>query len=249
MSRDLATMSRIFATLAFVIACHLPTGAEWTASFYGGEAWTQDSDIQIRQPSVGTDLSFRRVHWDDQSFEGPIYYGVRLGYFFNSFPLLGLEGEFIHLKAIAETERTVSVSGTLHGIPVRAEVPMEEIVQHFEVSHGVNFALLNVVGRLGLIGRSEANPVGTVRLVARVGVGPTIPHPESVIKGEGLSHYQSNGVGFGVGIGCEASFSRHVFGFVEYKRTYVDAEVDVPHGTAFTSFESNHVIFGLGVSF
>jgi len=244
---------RRFALAVFAISLAVAAGSstaygEWTGAFYGGKAYIRDSDLEMEQPSLGTSLKLRDVAWDDQSFEGPIYYGVRVGRFFTSYPHFGLEAEFIHLKAVSEGERLVGASGTLRGSPLDRELPMEEIVEHFEITHGMNFILFNVVGRYGFL-RDQTYPVGRVRLLARAGVGPTIPHPEGTIGGESFSRYQTNGPGFGAGIGCEVSFSRHFFGLVEYKRTYVDVEVDIPQGTASTALHSNQFIFGLGVSF
>ena len=48
------------------------------------------------------------------SFKAPIYYGYRITYFPRS-RWMGVEGEFIHLKVIADTSRPGLSSGIIGG--------------------------------------------------------------------------------------------------------------------------------------
>ena len=52
--------------------------------------------------------------------------------------------DYTHYKMYAKTDRTTQVSRTWKGAPVKANVPVDQYVQHFELSHGVN--MLSVIG-------------------------------------------------------------------------------------------------------
>src|SRR5688572_28637274 len=134
-------MSLCLSTLLLVAVAAIPCRAEWQAAAYLGGAHTQNTDVHIRQPGLGTDLTFRDVSHRGESFESPQYYGVRAGYFFTR--NFALEGEFIHLKVFANLERPVETSGTLTGAAVSGHLPMNTFVQRFSVSHGMNLLLVN----------------------------------------------------------------------------------------------------------
>lgn len=69
----------------------------WVVSAYLGGARTGASALRISQPALGNDLTFERVRFRSRSFDPPLYYGLRGGYFPPRVPFLGFEAEFIHL--------------------------------------------------------------------------------------------------------------------------------------------------------
>src|SRR5207302_3624173 len=127
-----------------VVFC-LPARAEWVAGAYLGGAHTQNSDLLLRQPSLGTDLRFHNVRYSGNSFQGPLYYGAHGGYFFGRH--WGIESEFTHLKVFAKVQERASVSGTLNGALVNTVQPADLLVQRFSISHGVNLLMANIVFR------------------------------------------------------------------------------------------------------
>ena len=76
--------------LGLVVAPATPAGAEAFIDLYVGKSFTQPGDLKIRQPSQQSDFTFSGVSFDDRSFENPLYYGGRGGYFFEAVPWFGL---------------------------------------------------------------------------------------------------------------------------------------------------------------
>jgi len=80
--------------LVLVIA--RPGLAQWHVDAYVGETHTQRTNLLLSQPSADTALIFRGVEFVGHSFTGPLYYGVRGGYFFPRH--FGIDGEFMQLR-------------------------------------------------------------------------------------------------------------------------------------------------------
>ena len=137
----------------------------------------------IDQPALGRSFTFEDVDFDGRPFESPQYYGWRVGRLFGQARTFGIELEFIHLKVIGRTDRAYPVSGldTLDTSESGALV-MNTVVQRYAMTHGLNFALINMVMR---------TPVrGPVTLVWRAGAGPTLPHAETTIDGQIREQYR-----------------------------------------------------------
>jgi hypothetical protein len=90
------------------------SGGLTVAAFTGG-AHTLDSPLTISQPGLGTQLVFRDVRFDGRSFEPPLYYGFRGGYFLRRRLSVGVEAEFIHLKIYSDPTGRVRATGTRRG--------------------------------------------------------------------------------------------------------------------------------------
>src|SRR3712207_3904000 len=135
----------------------------WVVAAYAGGARTAASALTVSQPALGNDLTFEGVRLRSRSFDPPLYYGFRGGYFLRRAPSLGVEAEFIHLKVFSNPQQRVRVTGLRRGLPVAGELPLGEIVQQYSISHGVNLLLFNVAARRG-IGRSAETPDGRLIL-------------------------------------------------------------------------------------
>src|SRR5262249_28344106 len=122
--------------------------AETTIAFYSGKSFTADNSLTLKQPGNGTRLRFDRVAYEDQSYSSPIYYGLRVTHFFKRTPWLGASIDFFHYKAYALTDRNVHAIGTENGAPVDRQQRLDQTIQRFSISHGVNYLTLNVLGRL-----------------------------------------------------------------------------------------------------
>src|SRR5687767_6907817 len=121
-TRRLAVLALLF--LGLVVASAAPAGAEAFIDLYVGKSFTQPTDLKIRQPSQQSDFTFSGVSFDDRSFENPLYYGGRGGYFFEAVPWFGLAIEFFHFKMFAETGDSRRIDGTVNGVPVGGKVPV-----------------------------------------------------------------------------------------------------------------------------
>ena len=163
---------------------------------YTGLGLTEDSDLRVRVPGEGFDLTFSRVCWEDYSLSRPSipYIGFRAGRFLERRPWLGLAIDVIHYKVFARTDRLVDVTGTFDGSPVAGAAPLGQFVQRYNVGNGVNMYLLTALARLRR-GRSDEFPDGRWRPYAGLGVGPTLPYTHSTVLGNSRKGYEAGKAG------------------------------------------------------
>jgi len=235
----------LFLAAATVVAVPRDARAEWLATAALGHAATRSSTVVLAQPGQQTQLDLSGVTYRGDSFKSPQYYLVRVTWVPAAHPWLGIEGEWIHAKVYANTDRTVGMSGTLHGSPVDAQSPLSSVVQRLAMSHGLNFVLANVAVRQD-IGPRDAGGARRATLVARVGAGPTVPHAETTIENLSVDSYQSAGLGAQAGAGIELVVWHRVRAVAEYKFTWATPTIDVAGGQATIPSRSHHVAFGLG---
>ena len=167
------------------------------------------------------------------------YYGLRVGYH----PLeaqpdtidLGVEFELLHDKAYYVT----------------GDDP-DGVVQHFELSDGVNYLLLNGVGRYP-IGVTDEFPHGRTQLLARAGAGVVVTAPASTIRGRQLGHdlhgtyrgYDFAGLGFQVAVQARQFLLPWLALSTEGKYTYSSPYQGIADGTARTYLPTFHIDVGL----
>lgn len=219
----------------------------WVIAAYLGGTSTSSSGLAISQPAVGTDLTFNAVRFSSRSFSPPLYYGLRGGYFLRRLPKLGFEAEFIHLKLFSDPQQPVRVVGLRRNVALDAELPLGQIVQQYSISHGVNLLLFNLAARH----RFNIGPdtTGRLALVARAGVGPTIPHTESRVEGVGQEQYEFGRIAWQVSGGAEFRLWRGMHLLGEYKFTRTRQHGKVASGTAESLLRTNHGVFGVGYYF
>ena len=225
-----------------------PNRWEWVIAAYLGSAHTHDSRLVVSQPGLGTHVTFDRVSFRGNSFDGPLYYGVRAGFFTRRVPALGFETEFIHLKVFSSPEQSVSASGTHLGSPIDREQALGDIVQRYSISHGVNLLLFNVAGRYRIKGDSQGRHSRFI-LSSRFGVGPTLPHTESSVDGFQQEQYELGGIAFQLGGGAEARLKAGLYVLGEYKFTRTRQRGKVFSGEAESLLRSQHGVFGLSYHF
>jgi opacity protein-like surface antigen len=225
------------------------TKAEWKIQLFLGKSFTLKSDLRLMQPSRQNDLTFHDVKYSDASFKTPLYYGLRVSYFPTGSSHLGLEAEFIHAKIYSDARQRVHVSGVRTGQPIDSTLMLGDIVQGFSMSHGLNFLFFNLVGRVGLF-RNELTKAGRVGLYGRAGIGPLIPHSESVIEGEEKAQYELHGPAYQLAAGSEINILENIDLLLEYKYTFANAKgIKIPHGSAETKLKTSHLVFGVGGKF
>jgi hypothetical protein len=220
-----------------------PLRAEWRVQAYLGGAKTLDSTLHLEQPAAGHDLELDPVAFGSESFELPLYYGIRAGGFLPHVPWLGFEVEFTHLKVIADTRRGARATGRVSGAAVDREATLGEFLQEFEISHGMNFLFVNAVVRW-----PEA-AARRVHLLLRAAGGPTLPHGESSTGGQRLEQYELSGPGVQVAAGVEVTVRGGLHGLIEYKLARAHPTVTVIDGSADAVFWTHHGVFGLGYTF
>jgi hypothetical protein len=222
--------------------------ADWMIAGFIGNPWTMPSTATISIPGEQTQIDLVGLHYRSDSFETPPYYGYRVAWIPAGHPGISFEGEFIHAKVFAETDRVVRVRGTLHGVSIDQSVPLSTIVQNLAMSHGLNFIFANVVLRRGLgaaDGHGDHRFTGTLR----AGAGPTLPHAKSTVEEEGREQYESGGIGLQGGAGVEVALGAGLRAFGEYKFTWASPHLDIAGGEAHIPARSHHVVGGLAYRF
>jgi lipid A oxidase len=221
--------------------------SQWMISAYLGKSSTLPGDLTMRQPSQQNDLRFHRLHYANRSVEFPLYYGVRVAYFFSAAVPFGIEEEFIHAKVYSNPDEVVLVSGLHRGVPMNQSMRLGDVVQEFSISHGLNFLFTNlVVGFRVLDGRGM--PFSPINLLLRVGIGPTIPHTETTIDSVHTEKYEMNGPAFQLAAGFQGYLFWRLNYLAEYKFTYTKLRDALIHeGTASAILRTHHVLIGLAV--
>jgi len=215
---------------------------------YLGSAHTLAAPVAISQPILMTSLTFEGVRFEGRSFNPPLYYGGRGGYFMQSRPFLGIEAEFIHLKVYSNPVQQAHVTGVHKGARVDSELPLGEIVQRYSISHGVNLVLFNIALRHGMWRIADA-PNGRLILTGRVGAGPTLPHTESTVDGRQQEQYEVGRLAGQVAGGAELDLWKGLYILGEYKFTRTRQHGKISSGTAESLLRTHHVVFGLSVHF
>lgn len=216
----------------------------WVVAAYTGGARTADSSLRVSQTALGTDLTFEGVRFRARSFDPPLYYGLRGGYFIPRMPFFGVEAEFIHLKVFSNPQQRLRVRGLRRNRPTDAELPLGEIVQQYSISHGLNFLLFNAALRHGVRRGADA-PNGRLILNAHLGTGPTLPHTESSVEGERQEQYEVGRLGWQLAGGAEFKLWRGLYALGEYKFTRTRQRGKIFSGTAESLFHTHHGVFGL----
>jgi hypothetical protein len=218
-----------------------PAHSEWVAGAYTGDAHTAQTSLCIQAAAWATNLYINPVSYSTEAFQSPIYYGYHAGYFFTRH--FGLEGEFTHLKVYAETERLAQISGTLLGVPVNENVPLNTLVQRFNITHGVNLLTGNFVART-MFHQHGLHP--RFILSGRIGGGITIPHAENEVLGiANEEHYQAGSPVRQAGADFEIRLWRTLYFDTGVKYTRTRENVDLAQGTAGSLLDSTHVTGGL----
>jgi lipid A oxidase len=205
--------------LALAVLLPSPANADWLLSFYTGGSDTASNTVDIT-PAAGPTVSIANVDYEGHSWEAPLYYGYRIGWIPDGHHV-GVEAEFTHAKAIAST------------------IPSTELTA-FQLSHGLNFILGNVVYR------TSPYCGGRCAFVARGGVGITYPHVEATFRGVTTYEYEYAGFGAQVGLGIEFKVVPHLFVVADGRLTHARVRTDLADGGRLAGpFTTGHADFGI----
>ncbi len=236
----------LWTSFAFGVLLTSSLNAEWRWQLYLGKASTSDSDLRIVQPSLQNNLLFHNIEYKDKSFRTPLYYGLRTTYFKRPCSDFGLEVEFIHAKIYSNSQQIVFVSGTKEGGRMDSTMRLGELVQGFSMTHGLNFLFFNLVGRFNF-SEKDGNLLNKIKLFVRLGIGPSIPHTESVIQGIKKEQYELHIPAYQIAAGPEIKIWRSLRLLMEYKGTWVRVkDAQIANGYAETKLWTNHLVLGVG---
>jgi len=225
----------------------VPAFPETAGSIYLGASHIGNSDVRITQPDTGSDATFHDVSWNSESFNNPVYYGIRLNHFFEKHPDWGFGLDFTHDKVFARVDQAVQVDGTWNGAPVNEAARMDQRVQSFSISHGVNTLALNGYRRWSL-GADSFLPCPRCR--PYVGAGPTwyVLHAENTVNGQHNDEgYKSGGFGYQLLLGLHFRITPLLGIFIETKHNRGKVEVDIAGGHAETTLKSTQLLAGLSI--
>jgi opacity protein-like surface antigen len=223
-----------------------PLAAETLFSAYTGTSYTRNSDLRLAQPGLASDFTLRDVHWDAHPFKPAPYYGLRVTHFYDRHPNWGAAIDYTHYKIYANTDRVVSADGTVRGLPVSAALPMSQLVQRFEISHGVNVLSVNGIYRWLDLG------IAAGRLQPYVGAGLAYyrPHAENTVGGVPFEGgYQTSGFGYQLLAGANYRMTERVGLFAETRFNSGTAKVDIAGGHAQTPLRTFHLVAGISYRF
>jgi opacity protein-like surface antigen len=237
-----------FLVATMLIAFARPAAAQWYVAGYLGANHTMSAPVTIDQPAFGTSLQFSDVSFVARPFTSPQYYGVRVGRMLGRRRRVGVEFEWMHPKVYADTSRVVHVVGRSGGTTVDTTARMDTFVQRYNMSHGMNFVLANVVGRMPLAADS-AGFVSRVALTGRIGIAQMLPHAESTVGGLSRDQYQRAGIGFQVAGGVDVRLAGRLSATLEYKFGHARPEIAIADGTGRTTANVHQVAFGLAFGF
>jgi hypothetical protein len=220
--------------------------AQWYVAGYLGTNRTLAAPVTIEQPARNTSLTFSDVTFEARPFKSPQYYGVRVGRLFGERRRFGVEFEWLHPKAYADTSQVVQITGRLAGVNVDTVARMDTIVQRYAMSHGMNFALVNGVVRVPL---AEAGNgfASRVAITARAGAGPMVPHAENTVHGESREQYEAGGIGYQVAGGVDVRLVGRLSAMADYKFGHGAPEVMIVDGTGRTTANVHQLAFGLAL--
>jgi lipid A oxidase len=251
--RQIAVITPNLKLLTLVTAGALmasPVNAEVTLGFFAGQSFIDNGDLNLKQGD--TNLNYHDVSWDDRSFDSPIFYGARVGYWFNDAPNWGISIDFSHLKNYLDGNKVVKVDGVQNGVPVAGNVAIYDTnLQDFNMSHGLNTITFNGQYRWFPAGKRDCTLLGRMQLYTGLGAGFSVPHVEAIVSGVQTYEYQA-GAGPVVNgmLGINYDIYSFMSGFVEYKLTYADVEDELKGGGTVNTETVNHqLIFGLAAHF
>ncbi|MHC4219010.1 MAG: outer membrane protein [Planctomycetota bacterium] len=227
------------------------SGGEFFIAGYIGKAWNQNTNVTLNEPSTMTNLEYRAVLWNDDSFVMPIYWGARFGYWLekekNGF---GFAIDFTHAKMIANTGASYEASGIEGGVPVSGTVPMATSIQRMEFVDGNNFLTFNVMYRNFPEGERNDTFGGRIQPYIGAGMGVAIPQVNVLTSGSSTDEYQFAAVAFQFMVGFNWDIAGPLTTFIEYKFNYADLDVDLTGGGSIRTEAITHqLVVGLGLRF
>jgi opacity protein-like surface antigen len=233
------------STAALLFLAARPARAQIYGSISAGANHTTPADVTINVPGAGLGVTYHDVQFSARSLDSPQYYVWRVGRLFGGHARWGLEFEFTHLKVIADTSKRYAATGSIDGaaIPIGASLPMNAEVQEYQMTHGLNFLLVNAVSRIPLGEHSR------FALVTRAGIGSTLPHAETNVLGAFRQQYEFAGLGIQGSAGVAIRLTRLISLEADYKLSNAQPKITVAGGTGQTTAVSHQVAIGLAFGF
>lgn len=233
---------------------------EFYFSWGYNKEWYTPTNVSISQPNLGNNFTFKNTKlvdhpgWDEGLFTLALsipQYNYRIGYFIDKEKDLAIEINFDHTKALFKNDQTVHMLGTYNNKPIDSSFVFSKTGSgnsrnYYYLNNGANFLLFNIVKRKRFTNVYTKN--WDVDGLAKVGIGPVIPHVENSIFGQKNEQgFQFGGWNTGVEYALRSTFKKHLFlefaGKLDYAYYY---NLKVNQGTAKQGFGTLEFILNLG---
>jgi len=223
-------MARVFGVAAglAVTLAPLDAGAEWRLGALGGDTETRDTGLMLQGLPV-----------EDNSFESPFYYGIRLTHWFDHAPL-GVMLDFTNAKAAAGPDNGVEARGISAGTAISGGEPAVDAFPTLQLPHSPNLLTLN--------GLYRPRSWDWIEPYAGLGLGIAIPQVQVNAGGFQTSEYQVAGPAAQGLAGLNFQLYGRFSVFAEYKLSYADVEANLA-GAGTLDMEPWTNQFIAGVSF
>jgi hypothetical protein len=226
---------------------------------YNKEYYTQ-TNVSISQPALNNNFTFKNTQlvdhpgWDEALLTKAIsipQYNYRIGYFLDKDKGIAIEINFDHTKALFKDNQTVHMVGTYNGRPVDSSFVFSKTgtgtsQNYYYLNNGANFLLFNIVKRKKF--ENISNSFIDIDGLAKVGIGPLIPHVENCLFGQKNNQlFQFGGWNTGVEYALRSTFKKSLYlefaGKLDYAYYY---NLDVYQGKAKQGFGTLEFILNLG---
>lgn len=209
-----AGMARLFGVAAglAVTLAPLDAGAEWRLGAIGGDTEMRDTGLMLQGLSV-----------EDNSFESPFYYGLRLTHWFDHAPL-GVMLDFSNAKAAAGPDDRVEASGIRAGTGISGAEPAVDAFPALQLPRSPDMLTLN--------GLYRPQSWDWIDPYAGLGLGIAIPQVAVGASGFQTSEYQVAGPAAQGLAGLNFQLYGRFSVFAEYKLSYAEVEANLAGGGA-----------------
>ena len=232
---------------------------EFYFSWGYNKEWYTNSDVYVKQPSLGNDYRFVNIQskdhpgWDEGLLSTPLsipQYNYRFGYFFNKEKGWAFEINFDHTKHLIRDDQMAKLQGTYAGHSIDTIVNFSRANGFkYYLNNGANFLLFNFVKRWK--GYESPNKYFKIDYLGKAGIGPLIPHVENMLFGkDNESGFQMGGWNMGIEAGARATFAKNIYLEFTNKLDYARySNLKVYEGRASQAFGTYELILSLGYTF
>ncbi|WP_345082106.1 hypothetical protein [Nemorincola caseinilytica] len=213
------------------------------------------STISIVQGTPGNISNYKlsNVEGDNsttKAISGIYNYNIRLGYFFDYNQNYAFELCFDPVKYHVSEGQIVNMTGTRENKDIDTSFAFSPANGYFYNIDGANFLSVNLVRRIQIYQIKSHN----VRIdgLAKVGIGPCMPHTYSSIAGKEIERpsFQWGGWNAGGEAALRLTLMRHIFLEASYKYSYASyKDIAVYNGTAAQKLVTSQMVFSLGYWF
>ena len=239
--------------------------AEWYFSLGVGKTYYADSDISVKQSSLGNDFTVHDVkghdEWGDVNVLMPDI--VRVGRFIDDDKMWAVELGLDHVKYTSTAGQTVTVTGTAPTALTGTVTPSSDEFS-YKLHNGLNHLMVDLVYRRPITAAAVSD-TSSLAFIGKVGAGVAYIHPYININRASSdvgSKSLNNLIGFNSGwwriVGVSTSVEAG-FRYVLSKPWYLEltdktifttmSNIPVSNGTASQNLWSNEILLSVGYTF